>query len=593
MSLEEGKTVDGRYTLVRRIGSGGMADVWLARDTELGRDVALKVLHQNFARDEEFVNRFRLEASAAAGLQHPNVVAVYDRGSFEDTYYIAMEYVEGSPLRDLISRGLSVSEAIEVTRQVLAAAGFAHDRGFVHRDLKPMNVLIDRSGRVRVTDFGIARADNSEITRTGSVLGTAQYLSPEQAQGFAVTRASDLYSIGVILFEMLTGRVPFDGDNAVAIAMKQVSEKPPAPSSLNPAVTPALESVVLRALAKDPTNRYSSAEEMLTALDAAEANPHMSGHTERYDAFVPPPEEKDSNWKVWAIAAAVVALVAFLVWFFLLRGDDGVRVPGVKGDSETAATLTLQAAGFEVDVDRVESGVVEGTVIEQDPRGGELAEEGSTVTLSVSLGPAPAKIPDVIGKTEAQATKKLEEAGFEVSVDEAPSDEVDAGRVIETSPSVGFEGSVGQTVTIVVSTGTDLVLIPSVVGLDRIDATNQLEQAKFIVDADGQESDAPEGQVISQSPTGEAEEGSRVRIVYSLGPGNVTLPSFVGEKQESAEKQIEKLGLNVSVQTEDTDDPNEDGRVIAQSPSGGSVAPDSTVTITVGNYVEPIDPEVP
>ncbi len=425
MRLTEGQTIDGRYLLQRRIGSGGMADVWLARDSELGREVAIKVLHDNFARDSEFVDRFRREASAAAGLQHPNVVAVFDRGAVEDSYYIAMEYVEGSTLRDLISRGLGISESVEVTRQVLAAAGFAHERGFVHRDLKPMNVLIDRSGRVRVTDFGIARAGNSEITRTGSVLGTAQYLSPEQAQGFEVTQTSDIYSIGVMLFEMLTGRVPFDGDNAVAIAMKQVSEEPPAPSTINPSVPPALDSVVLKALAKDPAQRYASAAEMQVALDAAEANPEIAGHTERYAAYEAPIEE--SRWKWWALGALAVLLVGFLIWFFFLRGDDGVRVPGVTGDQVTAATLELQRAGFDVDVERTENPAPEGTVLEQDPRGGERAEEGSTVTLSVSLGPAPVAVPDVVGKTEQQARKKLRKAGFEVEVEERASDSVPAG----------------------------------------------------------------------------------------------------------------------------------------------------------------------
>ena len=273
MKLQPGIVIDGRYRLEHRLGSGGMADVWRARDTELGRDVALKLLHENFARDTEFVERFRREASSAAGLQHPNVVSVFDRGSYEDSYYISMELVEGSSLRELIDQGLEIDEAVEVTRQMLAAAEFAHEHGIVHRDLKPMNALIDRDGRVRVTDFGIARAGGSEITRTGSVMGTAQYLSPEQAQGMDVTPATDIYSIGVILFEMLTGRVPFDGENAVAIAMKQVGEEPPVPSSINPKVSPALDAIVLKALAKDPAQRFQSAAEMSAALEAAEARP--------------------------------------------------------------------------------------------------------------------------------------------------------------------------------------------------------------------------------------------------------------------------------------------------------------------------------
>jgi serine/threonine-protein kinase len=591
MRLTEGQTIDGRYLLQRRIGSGGMADVWLARDSELGRDVAIKVLHENFARDSEFVDRFRREASAAAGLQHPNVVAVFDRGAVEDTYYIAMEYVEGSTLRDLISRGLGISESVEVTRQVLAAAGFAHERGFVHRDLKPMNVLIDRSGRVRVTDFGIARAGNSEITRTGSVLGTAQYLSPEQAQGFEVTQTSDIYSIGVMLFEMLTGRVPFDGDNAVAIAMKQVSETPPAPSTINPAVPAALDSVVLKALAKDPASRYGSAAEMLHALDAAEANPDIAGHTERYAAYVPP-EERESRWKWWALGALAVLLVGFLIWLLFLRGDDGVRVPAVSGQSETSARLELQRAGFEVAVERVQNEAPESTVLEQDPRAGERAEEGTTVTITVSLGPAPVAVPDVVGKTEAFARKKLRKAGFEVNVEERASDSTPAGRVIDTDPAGGTEVAAGETVTLIVSRGTNAVSVPSVVGLDRFDAEAQLEDAGFVVNTEPQNDDAPEDQVIRQIPAGgsTASKGDEVTIVYSTGAGSVQVRSYVGQEEAYAVSQLEAAGLDVTVDRVDTEDPSEDGIVLSQSPSSGRVTAGSLVRLTVGKYVKPEEP---
>ncbi len=395
MRLNPQDVIDGRYRLVERIGSGGMADVWRANDSELGRDVAIKVLHENFSRDAEFVERFRREASSAASLQHPNVVAVYDRGDYEDTYYIAMELVEGSSLRDLINRGLEPGEAVEVTRQVLTAASFAHGRGIVHRDLKPMNVLIDRHGRIRVTDFGIARAGNSEITQTGSVMGTAQYLSPEQAQGMEVTPAADIYSIGVMLFEMLTGRVPFDGENAVAIAMKQVAEAPPAPSSINPAVSPALDAVVLKALAKEPANRFASAVEMSAALDAAEADPQRSpGHTQRFEAIVAEYEEEPDNRRRNLLIAALIALLlaGAALAYFLTRPDE-VRIPDVTGKTEVEATLALQEAGFTVDADRVQNPAPADQVIESDPREGTKAEEGSTVTITVSLGPGDRRDP--------------------------------------------------------------------------------------------------------------------------------------------------------------------------------------------------------
>ena len=261
MRLEAETLVAGRYKLLGRVGSGGMADVWCAEDSMLNRRVALKFLHERFAQDEQFVERFRREASSAAGLQHPNVVGVFDRGTYDGTHYIAMEFVEGASLKDLIERGLSVGEAVEIVRQVLAGARYAHSHGIVHRDLKPQNVLVDAEGRARVTDFGIARAGASEITQTGSVLGTAQYLSPEQAQGLPVTAASDIYSIGVLLYEALTGQVPFEADSPVTVALKQVSERPRPPSELNPQVSRALDAVVLKALAKDPANRFVSAEE--------------------------------------------------------------------------------------------------------------------------------------------------------------------------------------------------------------------------------------------------------------------------------------------------------------------------------------------
>src|ERR1700726_3530209 len=252
--VEPDTIIDGRYKVISRLGSGGMADVYLAEDQLLGVLLAVNLLHHHFAEDQEFVERFKREASSAAALSHPNIVGIFDRGEWGGTYYIAMEYVDGRSLKDVLRQegAMDAASAIDVVIQILRAARFAHKRGVIHRDLKPHNVILDEEGRARVTDFGIARAGASDMTMTGSIMGTAQYLSPEQAQGYPVTAASDLYSVGVILYELLTGAVPFDGETAVAIAFKQVAATPRPPSELNPALPPSLDAIVLRALAKDP-----------------------------------------------------------------------------------------------------------------------------------------------------------------------------------------------------------------------------------------------------------------------------------------------------------------------------------------------------
>src|SRR5690349_2137977 len=351
-----------------------MADVWLAQDTHLQRQVALKILHRRFLQDQEFVGRFQREAEHAAGLTHPNIVAVYDRGSDGDVNYIAMRYVQGPTLKELIDRGLSPDQAVALVRQVLAGARFAHRNGIVHRDLKPQNVIVDEEGKAIVTDFGIARAGVSEITQTGSVMGTPQYLSPEQAQGFEVTPVSDLYSIGVILYEALTRRVPFEADSAVAVAMKQVSEVPQRPSSINPAVSPALDAVVMRALEKEPGQRFQSADAFIAALDAALKDPGVAQNTAAFAAAPPivavPEEELEDerrrNWWLWGLLVAAI-VIGILVGLALTR-DTHTKVPNVTGIQLGVAITLLEQDGFSVgDVIRVEREAPANEVLEQDP----------------------------------------------------------------------------------------------------------------------------------------------------------------------------------------------------------------------------------
>ena len=358
--VSEGSVVDGRYRVLRKIGSGGMADVWLAEDAHLQRQVALKVLHSRFAQDREFVERFRREAESAAGLHHPNVVAVFDRGEVDGTYYIAMQYLEGRSLKQLIDLGLTPEQSVYLIRQVLEGARFAHRHGVVHRDLKPHNVIVDDEGKAVVTDFGIARAGVSEITQTGSVMGTPHYLSPEQAQGEEVTPVSDLYSIGVILYEALAGRVPFEGESAVAVAMKQVSQAPQRPSSINPDVSPALDSVVMRALEKSPGDRFQNADAFIAALDnALKAGDELRGGTA---AFAPLPpavavaevaemdeiEEEERRRRRWFwILAAIAVLVGILIALAATR-DTTAEVPKVTGRTLSEAESKLRDEGFKV-----------------------------------------------------------------------------------------------------------------------------------------------------------------------------------------------------------------------------------------------------
>ncbi len=578
----------------------------------LNRRVALKFLHERFAQDAKFVERFRREASSAAGLQHPNVVGVFDRGTFDGTHYIAMEYVEGASLKDLIERGLSVGEAVEIVRQVLAGARYAHAHGIVHRDLKPQNVLVDAEGRARVTDFGIARAGASEITQTGSVLGTAQYLSPEQAQGLPVTAASDIYSIGVLLYEALTGRVPFEADSPVTVALKQVSERPRPPSELNPAVSRALDAVVLKALAKDPDNRFASAEEFEQALDAAEADPSGGslGDTASYAAVAAaagappsePPEEEPPGGRGFFTPARLaflgillLALGGVLV-YALTRSGPSVLVPTVIGKSQPQAEAILADAGFEVAVTSVPSDNPPGTVTEQDPPAGSHADKGSTVTITVSTGRGTVVVPDVAGQPEKRALAALRERGLRPRETSRSSSTVRAGLAIGTVPPAGAELERGKRIVLLVSTGAKRVSVPSVIGEQQDVADTQIRDAGLIPDFENRDSDAPAGQVIAQDPAGGStvKKHTAVTVVVSNGPAPAVVPNVVGLSQDAAKGDLKAAGLSVRIVKRSTTDPNEDGQVLDQAPSAGTrLSPGEFVTVFVGKFTAPTTTTTP
>jgi eukaryotic-like serine/threonine-protein kinase len=616
--LDTETIVDGRYRVLHRVGSGGMADVYCAQDLQLGRKVALKVLYRRFAEDREFVERFRREASSAAGLQHPHVVSVYDRGEYDGTYYIAMEYLDGRSLKTIIrdEGPLAPDRAIDLTIQVLRAARFAHRRGIIHRDFKPQNVIVDAEGRAKVTDFGIARAGASDMTQTGSIMGTAQYLSPEQAQGEAVSAASDLYSIGIILYEMLTGRVPFDGESAVTIALKQVNEAPVPPSAYNGAVSPALEAVVMRALEKHPALRYQDADEFIAALEdargaattaqlapaafVAPAGPStmIEPPSEAYpypDQPLPPHEPRDrGRWWWWLLALLLIAGAVVAGVLLLGGGGKQVTVPTVVGADQANAEARLRQEGFKTDSTPKTSDRPAGEVIGQDPSGGSRADKGSTVELTVSSGPAQVGVPQVAGLTLQSAQGRLQRAGLKWTVREEASDTVEKGRVISATPPEGQKVDKGSEVALVVSTGPEQVDVPDVTGKSFDEASSQLVAAGLKVTRKDQETaDEDPGTVLAQNPKGggQAAKGSAVQLTVAKEPSQIDVPDVTGEDQGTAIAELSAAGFEIQRKEKDVDSPEGDGVVIEQSPPNGKAKKGSTVTIIVGKFNPNLNPE--
>jgi eukaryotic-like serine/threonine-protein kinase len=633
--VEPDTIIDGRYKVISRLGSGGMADVYLAEDQLLGRLLAVKLLHHHFAEDQEFVERFRREASSAAGLSHPNIVGIFDRGEWQGTYYIAMEYVAGRSLKTIVREqgALDPAVAIDTVVQILRAARFAHKRGVIHRDLKPHNVILDEEGRARVTDFGIARAGASDMTLTGSIMGTAQYLSPEQAQGHAVSASADLYSVGVILYELLTGVVPFEGETAVAIAFKQVSAEPRAPSSVNPAVPAALDAIVLRALAKDPAERFADAEEFIavllreretmpagrtaTVLAAAAHGPEgMVGDAQpppatgviplagahggggalllpaaaRFEEDPGQSDDQDGRRKrmlLWALAATLLAIGVALA-LLLSQPASKATVPDVVGQTEQAASTTLRNAGLTPSPSLATSATVAtGHIVSQTPAPGSRVESGARVNIVVSSGPASAALGNVEGLTAAQAVAQLRAAGFKPTTKTQPSATVAHGRVIGTNPPAGTELQVGSPVAVLVSSGPAQVHVPDVIGESQTAAEAALTSAGLTLGTVTQQASAsqPVGNVLSQSPRAGASlpASGSVNLTVAQAPNDVAVPSVVGDNETQAAAALGEAGFKPKSVSATTTDPAQVGLVLRQSPAAGTRArKGATVTLTVG-----------
>ncbi|MDT4913997.1 MAG: eukaryotic-like serine/threonine-protein kinase [Pseudonocardiales bacterium] len=614
--VAENTIVDGRYRITGRIGTGGMADVYCAHDEHLGRDVALKMLHRRFAQDQEFVERFRREASAAAGLQHPNVVGVFDRGEFDGTYYIAMELLRGRTLKELIQQEAPLDQvrALDITTQILRAAGFGHRRGVIHRDFKPQNVIVDDEDRVKVTDFGIARAGASAITETGSIMGTAQYLSPEQAQGTAAEEASDLYSIGIMLFEMISGRLPFDGDSAVAVALRHITEPPPPLHQLRPDVHPGLEAIVNQALAKDPRRRFQDADGFIAALEhvrpqlqsmqpgqdtadwTAVAAPEPV-YDPRYETFVAgappgyPPGAQRRRGRPWMWLLLALLMAGLVAGGFLFAAEQNkVAVPGVIGSPVDQGRTLLEQRGFQVSVDRKTSLQPVDQVIQQQPGPGNKAAKGSTIILTVSDGPPDAVVPPVEDLPLKVALAKLSKAGFKWDIFEKPDDTVKNGVVISTTPAGGEVDQVGSRVRVDVSSGIAKFAVPNVVGLDQSAAESALEDKNLVPVAVEKQSDQPAGKVVEQNPIAgtNVAEGDRVTITVSKGPASVAVPDVVGLTRGDARGELQAAGFKVDVRTRDATDPADDDIVLDQRPAPATqLKKGRTVVIYVGAYTAP------
>lgn len=558
-----GRTFNNRYKLTERVGLGGMAEVYRAEDNVLGRTVAVKVMLPQYAADPTFTKRFRQEAASAANLQSPYIVSIYDWGLDGETYYIVMEFLRGTDLKTAIKERGAINQrkAAEIGSQVAQALSVAHAGGIIHRDIKPQNIMIQPDGNIKVMDFGIARAGDAGLSQTATVLGTAHYVSPEQAQGKELTGASDIYSLGVVLYEATTGKLPFDGQDAVSVAVKQVNELPAPPSTINPNIDPALEAIIMKAMEKDPERRFKDASEMRHILNdylagrpvnlgddisglktqvmggvapvngTAVMNPvgganGDAGRTTVNKAYAADANDegkkKSKRNVVIGVVIALLAVIGIVAAAMALGGNqEMVNVPDVSNKPIAEARSELQAAGFTIgtETEVYNPDVEAGNVVSTDPAAGVQAAKGSSVNITISKGTEQVTVPDLRGMSADEAQRALASYGLNGQQgDTVFSDDVEENRVAQQDTAAGTTAYKGDTITFHLSKGPETASVPNVQGLDFETARDRLEAAGFTVSLQWRDDSAAANTVIRQSVTGTAKLGTTITLTISNGP---------------------------------------------------------------------------
>lgn len=591
------KVLGGRYIIQDKIGTGGMAIVYRGIDNRLGRPVAIKTMLPQYAADPSFAARFKQEAQAAAALQSPFIVSVYDWGKDNDTYFIAMEYLRGTDLKSGVRKhgALDCKKVAQIGSQIAQALSVAHRHDIIHRDIKPQNIMVQPDGNIKVMDFGIARAKNSHLTTDNSVLGTAHYVSPEQTQGKPLGPTTDIYSLGIVMYEAATGVVPFDGDDAISVALKQVNEQPVPPSARNPRVDQALERIILKCMQKDPKNRFQTAEEVfkvlrdylagkmtevnnattqmpvmatnaVSPLNSTTALPHIANSatqnrksaTHRAQLRAQEDERRHKNKVIAGVLGAALVLIAIivaLVSYFMGQGATQ-EVPNLLNLTQQEALMKIDNSNFfqrGTVKEEFSSTVEKGKVIDQDPDAGHKVAKGTQINIVVSKGAEPAAdvtVPDLKGKSPSEAEAILSKLGLKSQAgDSINSDDVEVGKIAAQTPAAGTTAKAGDTITYQLSKGPDEADVPNVVGKTEDEAQAALTAAGFNVSVQREESNKPEGTVTKQSATDKLARKSTVTITVAKAPSQVSLSTLVSKGMDATEasQKLSDAGFNVRV----------------------------------------------